>query len=333
MRSFLGAVVVALVLAACASPDAAGPAGSEPDPAATAEPVAPRPTPPAAQPPPVQPPPAPPSQPEPDPGPQLLLATIPRAAWDDAVHVRNAEFQRLDSDRHREVGQTVRVVDAFVLERIGLLIDGPSIALPGFRDFPVDTDFSILEPYVQNLDVVEDLAITLSVVLYRSPLEDGFPTVRRVTSGFGPVPREERDTIRVPDLEVVADQPLVGRISAGRGVSLLDLPDPVLLEPGHWLIGLRIDRGLDDVDLLDLKLVGVESGDTVDERTDGGEPCTYERTPDPYPDGAFYWREDATSAFFIPAFAKVTACIELGRYDNIMNEGDVVLDLYGTPAG
>lgn len=199
------------------------------------------------------------------------------------------------------------------------------------RDFPVDTDFSILEPYVENLDVVEDFAITFSLVLHRSPLEDGFPTVRRRTSGFGPVPIIERDTIRVSALEVVSDQRLLGRISAGRGVSILDLGEPVLLEPGHWMIGLRVDRGPDDVDLLDLVLVGVESGDTVDERTDG-EPCVYERTSDPYPDGAYYWREDATSDFFIPAFAKVNECITVGRYDNIMNEGDIILDLYGTPA-
>jgi hypothetical protein len=53
---------------------------------------------------------------------------------------------------------------------------------------------------------------------------------------------------------------------------------------------------------------------------------------DPYPDGAYYWPEDATPDFFIPAFAKVNECITVGRYDNIMNEGDIILDLYGTPA-
>ena len=321
-----------LLVAACAAPEESGTTSPDAD-AASSTVESPTSEPEAAPEPEPAPDPEPVPEPEPEPGPELLLATVPRTSWDASQHVRNAEFQRLDSQQHREVGQTVLVEEAFTLERIGLVVDGPSIALPGYRDFPLDTDFSILEPYVENLDIVNDLAVTFSLVLYRSPLEDGFPTVRRRTSGFGPVPLLERDTIRVPGLEVVSDQPLLGMISAGRGVSLLDLSEPVLLEPGHWLVGLRIDRGLDDVDLLDLKLVGVESGDTVDERTGDGEPCDYERTPDPYPDGAFYWREQATSDFFIPAFAKVTACIEFGRYDNIMNEGDIILDLYGTPAG
>lgn len=321
-----------LLVAACAAPEESGTTSPDAD-AASSTVESPTSEPEAAPEPEPAPDPEPVPEPEPEPGPELLLATVPRTSWDASQHVRNAEFQRIDSDRHREAGQTVRVTDPFTLERIGIVVDGPSIALPGYRDYPDGTDFSILEPFVENPGVVEDLGIRLSIVLYRSPSAEGFPTVRRVTSGFGPVPRMERDVIRIPDLEVITDQPLVGRIDAGVGVSLLDLAEPVLVEPGYWMIALRVDRGLDDVDLLDLKLVGVESGDTVDDRDDGTEPCDYTRTSDPYPDGAFFWREEASSDFFIPAFAKVTECIVMGRYDNIMNEGDIILDLYGAPVG
>jgi hypothetical protein len=318
-------VSMTLILGACASGDAGG-TGSATSGAIEAPAV-------PAVPPlrPSLPPPAEPPAP-PEPVIQRLFRTLPGVAWDPDQPIRNASFQRLDSGLHREVGQTVRIVEPFELHQVVLWFELATIALPGFRSFPHGTNWDILQNYVQILAPADELPISLSLVLYRSPDPDGFPTARRRTSGFGGVPMRERDVIRVADLELVSEQPLTGRITSLDAPAMLELSEPLLLEPGFWLFGFRIDNGPGDVDLLDLRILGVESGDEIEEKVPAGGRCDYARTPDPYPDGAYYWF-DRDPDVFIPAFAKVNECIELGKFDvfQVMNPGDIALDLWGFP--
>ena len=263
---------------------------------------------------------------------QRMLRTVPPVSWDPDMFASNASFQRLASTRHTEVGQTVRITEAFELQRVGVRFELATIALPGFRDYPDGTDWSILSQYVRILEPTYDLQVSISLILYRSPEPDRVPTIRMRTSGFGGVPLRERDAIPIGDLVVVTDQPLDGRVSTGNATSLLDLTQPVALEPGYYVVAFRIDEVPGDVDLLDLRIAGVESGDEVEERVPPEGPCVYERTVDPYPDGAFFWRDEE---HFIPAFAKVFACTD--RFDGsgnpieVMNPGDIALDLYGMP--
>ena len=276
--------------------------------------------------------PVPPAEPE-EPQPQRLLRTVPPSVWNPERPMSNASFQRFDSDRHREVGQTVRVVEPFELQQVALWFELATIALPGLRDFPEGTSWEVLRDYVRILPPMRELPLSLSLVLYRSPDVDGFPTVRQRTAGFGGVPERERDVIRVADLEVVTDQPLLGRISTIDEPSILTLEEPVVLEAGFWLFAFRIDPGPGDVDLLDLRIIGVESGDGIEMEVPADGRCDYTRTLDPYPDGAFYWRDGDRGERFIPAFAKVTACDRPGVFDvNLVNNpGDIALDLYGVP--
>ncbi len=318
-----------MLLGACSSGEADGAAAELA--AAAAAPEAP--APPTSSPPTA--PPAAPAEPAPPPEPTIerLFRTVPGVGWDPDQPIRNASFQRLDSDRHREVGQTVRIVEPIELHQIVLWFELATIALPGFRDYPDGTSWDILQNFVQMLPPQDDLPISLSLVLYRSPDPDRMPTVRRRTSGFGGVPLRERDVIRVADLEVVSDQPLDGSVTTRGAPSFLELSEPVVLEPGFWLFALRVDPAPGDVELLDLRINGVESGDEREVRVPEGGRCAYKPTPDVYPDGAFHWRDGERREYFIPAFAKVEVCAAIGRYDEfqVMNAGDVALDLWGFP--
>lgn len=335
-RGAATALTVALTLvtgcgpAAETGPTAADGAGTTPVPMAATPPT---------EPPPAEPPPPPPTpDPEPPAGPELerMVRTLPGVEWDPDQPVRNAGFLRFDSLRHQEVGQTLDVTEAFELHRISVWFDAPSVALPGFREIYYDgIDWSRVEDLVQNGIAIDDLAIALSLVLYRGPDPAVLPTARRVTQGYGGgAVRREREVILIDRLEVVSDQPLVGRIRAGDGASELDLTEPVVLQPGRWLVALRIDRDESDVDLINLPIHGWESGGPADVVIPDGYPpeCTaYTPAEDPTPDLGFYWRDGERWDLFIPGLAKVGPCAVTGRYDNPMGPGDIGLDLWGLP--
>jgi hypothetical protein len=339
-RALLGArafaAATALLLVACSGADVAEVTDAS---AATAsvQPESTTPAPPTTPPPA---PPAPPAEPPPPPEPVIerMVRTLPGVDWDPEQPIRNAAFQRFDSLRHQEVGQTLEVTEAFELHRISVWFSAPSVALPGFREIYFDgIDWSRVERFVQNGIPVDDLDLALSIVLYRSPDPEAFPTIRRVTQGFaGGMVRREREVIPVAQLEVVSDQRLTGTIRAGEGASHLDLTESVLMEPGRWLVALRIDRDESGIDIIDLPIHGWESGRPPDIVIPSGYPpeCTgYTPADDPTPGLGFYWRDRDPLDLFIPGAAKVGACAVMGRYDNPMGPGDIGLDLWGFPAG
>jgi hypothetical protein len=326
------AAATALLLVACSGADVAEVAD------ASAAPEQPRELPPL--PPPIARRPVEPTPPPPPPDPVIerMVRALPGVDWDPDQPIRNADFVRFDSLRHREVGQTLEVTEAFELHRISIWFGDPSVALPGFREIYFDgIDWSRVERFVQSGIPVDDLDLALSIVLYRSPDPEAFPTIRRVTQGFGGgMVRREREVIPVAQLEVVSDQRLTGRIRAGSGASHLDLTEPVVMEPGRWLVALRIDRDESGIDIIGLPIYGWESGRPPDIVIPSGYPpeCTgYTPADDPTPGFGYYWRDRDPLDLFIPGAAKVGACVVTGRYDNPMGPGDIGLDLWGFPAG
>jgi hypothetical protein len=169
----------ALLLGACSSGDADGAAAELAAAAAPEVPAPPRFPPPSAVP-------AAPAEPgsAPEPTIERLFRTVPGVSWDPDQPIRNASFQRFDSDRHREVGQTVRIVEPIELHQIVLWFELATIALPGFRDYPDGTNFDILRNFVQMLPPQDDLPISLSLVIYRSPDPD-LPSRRTVSRSSG----------------------------------------------------------------------------------------------------------------------------------------------------
>lgn len=324
------AVTAALVLGACAAVEMNNePAAPAPEQLPLLPPVAQQ----RAEPAPTLPTPPP---PPPEPVMERMVRALPGTDWDPDQPIRNASFQRFDSLRSPEVGQTLEVTEAFELHRLSVWLEGPSVGLPGFREIYYDgIEWSRVEPFVEVLDAVDDLRIALSIVLYRSPDPKAFPTVRRVTGGFGGgMVRRERDVIVIDQMETVTDQRLIGTIRAGGSASHLDLVEPVVMEPGRWLVALRIDRNDSELDIIDLPIVGWESGRAPDVQIPPGNPCEYTPADDPTPGFGFYWRDGELRELFIPGFAKVQACLLTGAFGaatNPLGTGDIALDLWGFP--
>ena len=328
MRRSALVVASSLLLAACGGAEEQAPAAPAP-----VEQPAPPPSPVER---PVEPPPPPP--PPPEPTVERLIRTVPGSLQDPDRPLYNAYFQRFESLRSNVVGQTLEVTEALELHRIDVWFHAPSVALPGFRDVYYDgIDWRLVEQFVQNGIPIDDLDIALSVVLYRSPDPDAFPTLRRRTQGFGSgVALREREVIVIDRLEVVSDQRLVGAINAGGSVSQLELTEPVVMEPGRWVLALRIDRDETKVDILDLPIRGWETGSLDDVLIAADQVCEYTPAEDPTPGFGFYWFDEVVNngqrqQHFIPGFAKIPRCYVEGRADTPMGTGDIALDLWGFP--
>jgi len=314
-------LVSVLLVAACSGGDGA-------DASATSAPAAVAPAP--AAPPSVaaEPPPAP------EPVIQRMVRSLPGTDWDPEQPVVNTDFGPFDTDRHREAGQTIEVTEAFELHRVALRFSEPTVALPGFRDIYFDgIDWARVEPYVDNPPPTDDLAVTLSVVLYRSVERDRFLSIERMTPGAQNTPSRVREVIPLESLEVVSDQLLVGPVRTD-GRSFLDLTEPVVMEPGMWLVALRIEDTEGGVDLISMPIAGLESGGPLDVIIPPGLDCEFEQTPDPTPDHAFHFRtvlEGGLDAF-TPGFGKVQGgCVQVGNYFSPGAPGDIGLDLWGFP--
>lgn len=267
--------------------------------------------------------------------PEPLLRTLPRTTWNPRFVTHNAFFQGLSSVRPG-VGQTVLVTEPFELERIELYVESTAVfALPTFFDFPFETPWQVLREHVYYPGAVDDLGVTLALHLYRSAHDEGLVTARRPTPGSGGDSLEEDEVIRLADLVLVSEQVLQGPVRAGTGTTSLRLAEPVVLTSGYWMLAFSIHSVEGDLDVLDLPIRGMQSGNNRAEFAVEGNECEYQPSPDAYPEGAFYWLELEPEAVFTPGFAKVEQCVEYGRYEEWtpFNPGDIGLDLYGTPTG
>lgn len=267
---------------------------------------------------------------------QRMVRSLPGAEWDPNMPLRNTEMQPFDADRHPEVGQTLEVAEAFELQRVGVSFSPPTVALPGFREIYYDgIDWGRVVPYVDILEPSDALDVTLSIILYRSPSPEGFPTVARMAPGVIEVPSRVREVITVDALEIVTDQRLVGTVRTD-DMSFLDLTEPVVLEPGRWLVAFRIEDVESGVDIINLPIVGLESASPPDVVIRPDLPCEFVETPDPTPDHAFYFRTTLGDGLevFTPGFGKVQGgCVVAGYYFSPAGTGDIGLDLFGVPVG
>ena len=124
----------------------------------------------------------------------------------------------------------------------------------------------------------------------------------------------------------------------------IDLGDSVRLEPGKYVVVMSF--AWTDQSVFLLRLFGRQAGDNTRSGYDQDQPgdCEYTPAVDSNEQGRAYtglgttkWDGSAAGSIgygttFRPAMAKVTDCVEIGQYQDIWNQGDVYLTLYGRPA-
>lgn len=122
------------------------------------------------------------------------------------------------------------------------------------------------------------------------------------------------------------------------------LPQPLTLEPGTYVATFWIDAR--SPNLVTVYVAGRESGNHTTAGLNHDGPmisCDYTRSPDGYPEGRAYRTDGSPVPFAVDSFtppqatfvehaAKVNECIQVGRFGDIWNEGDLAMRLRGPAA-
>lgn len=226
-----------------------------------------------------------------------------------------------------EVAQLVRIVEPFELTHVELGVTAPTLLQEGF--FETDVDWNVRGEYVTNPDELLDVPATIRLSAFRG----------------GPEVGGER--IGLDQLTLIGQQTLPGPVHGNGQRERYELAEPVALTSGQWVLAFLLVA--EDPAVLDLPLIGRESGDNLERNPETAGDCDYTRSEDPYPDGAVYYRGwqdheafpqpwSEPTVFDLPlddAFyrheAKVTECITIGLFgdDQPMNPGDIDLVLHG----
>ena len=123
----------------------------------------------------------------------------------------------------------------------------------------------------------------------------------------------------------------------------IDLGDPVLLDPGRYIVVMSFSW--EDRNVFLLRMFGRQAGENTRSGYDQDQPgrCDYFPAEDLYPESRAYtglgsgkWDRTAAGSIgfgttFRPAMAKVVECVQPGQFMDIWNQGDVYMALFGRP--
>lgn len=226
-----------------------------------------------------------------------------------------------------EVGQLLRIDEPFELTHVEFAVHAPTLLLDGF--FAADLDWNARGEFVTNPDRMRDLPATARFTAFRGTTDIG------------------GERIGLEELSLVSQQTLPGPMHGDGERQRYELPEPIALTAGPWLLAFQLIA--EDPAILDLPFTGRESGDRSEQNPDTAGDCDYTRSEDLYPEGSVYargWADHASfptpwsdpAVFELPlddAFvlheAKVSECIAIGTFgdDLPMNPGDIDLVLHG----
>jgi hypothetical protein len=137
-----------------------------------------------------------------------------------------------------------------------------------------------------------------------------------------------------------------GKIPIGETVSL-DFPSSVSVQAGYYFLNLYFV--IEDLHVTTLRFSGRQTGNNKlgGPNSDMPTNCVYTPAEDLYPKGQAYfsyqdnqwdrktpqekwtYQTPRSYTFKVHNYAKVVECIKIGSYNDILNTGDIYLDIYG----
>ncbi len=172
----------------------------------------------------------------------------------------------------------------------------------------------------------------VNVSLWRDDLEilSSLPETFDLRSGFTKIDEFEAKTF----------------IDLGKGVKL-NFPTPTVVKPGYYYLNLYFV--VDDLNITTLRFAGRQTGNNTmgGPNRDMPTTCNYTPSDDLYPKGQAYFSYQDNSwdqktpeekwnyqtarsyTFKLHNYAKVNDCIVVGNYNDILNTGDILLNVYG----
>ena len=136
-------------------------------------------------------------------------------------------------------------------------------------------------------------------------------------------------------------------VELGENVNL-SFPKATIVKPGHYYLNLHFT--VEDLNVTTLRFAGRQTGDNTlgGPNRDMPTSCNYNPSKDLYPRGQAYfsyqenfWDEKTPEekwsyqtprsyTFKLHDYAKVQDCIVIGSYNDILNTGDIYLNVYGS---
>ena len=225
---------------------------------------------------------------------------------------------------------------SFVLDReievseVGLAVSHAMIVQPEYFTTPLvdQWKYYVIEPNFGPH------AFDVTTTIYRSTGGELVSDLIDVTTGF--------EKVFSTDSTVVMDKTIgYGQGWNGEPNVRIELGEAVLLEEGGYFLVMSFSW--EDRNLFTLRLFGRQAGDNIrsgyDQQNRGD--CVYTPADDLYPVGRAYtglgttkWDKTAEGSIgfgmtFRPAMAKVSDCVKPGQFNDIWNQGDIDLTLFG----
>ena len=237
------------------------------------------------------------------PKPSYLFQTLP-------LDSRNSDFRAWPL-RWPQLAQWVQIDEELSINEVVFRVGAAEVATPGWWS---DNSRWDLVNYVDR----GSLAIQAHVALWKRAEPGDPPADFDLSSGFSLV------------AEASPTKPIQ------LGTVTMKFPNTVSLTPGTYV--LVIGFKTDDPDILMVFVDGQQSGNN--RKDSNGQPtqCDYTPTQDAYPSGAAYITSPINNSLvrgvqapFGTAFtrdkAKVIECVEIGRYSDVYNQGDLIVAL------
>lgn len=253
---------------------------------------------------------------------QLLISTMPEATM-------NTTFM-LGKPQSRDIGESLFFDSAVKLSSIEFQISAFTWISPDYHLATEDEKHNLEKPI--NPGQYKPFPAKINVSLWRDEVGilSSIPETFDLRSGFTKV--EEFDVKTYIEL--------------GRDVKL-SFPKPTTFKSGYYYLNLYFI--VEDLNITTLRFGGCQTGNNTlgGPNKDMPTNCNYSPAEDFYPKGQAYfsyqdtfWDQKSPSekwnyqtprsyTFKLHNYAKVNECIVIGQYNDILNTGDIRLNLYG----
>lgn len=254
---------------------------------------------------------------------QLLISPVPEGRM-------NATFM-LGKPQSRDIGETLFFKDDVKVSGIEFEVALFTWISPEYHFATEDQKHNLEKSYSRGQ--YKPISAKVNVSLWRDDLEilSGLPGTFDLRNGF----------TKINEFEIKTD------IEVGKSVRV-GFPRPITVTSGYYYLNLYFV--VEDLNITTLRFTGRESGKNTMGGPNRDMPtnCNYTPSEDLYPKGQAYfsyqnnsWEQKTPEekwnfqtprsyTFKLHDYAKVQECIVVGNYNDILNTGDILLNVYGS---
>jgi hypothetical protein len=253
---------------------------------------------------------------------QLLISPVPGESF-------NTTFM-LGKPQSRDIGESLFFDSEVKVSALEFQIAAFTWISPEYHFATEDEKHNLEKAY--NRGQYEPFSAKINVSLWRDELGilSSLPETFDLRSGFTKVEEFEMTT----------------KIELGKNIRV-SFPVPTTVKPGYYYLNLYFT--VEDLNITTLRFAGRQTGNNTLGGPARNMPTTCRYTPakDLYPKGQAYfsyqdnswdqktpeekWKYQTARSytFKLHDYAKVNECIVVGRYNDILNTGDILLNVYG----